>query len=69
MRKCAACAKDAADRPRMVTAMVMYGLDVRDDAARQPKFHHARRLEPDVGPEWAKGVGNGPRIGPALAFA
>jgi len=26
-------------------------------------------MEPDVGPESTKGAGNGPRSGPALAFA
>jgi hypothetical protein len=52
-------------RSRMVTAAVTFGLAMRDSAARQPKFHHARRLEPDAGPEWVKGLG----IDPALAFA
>jgi hypothetical protein len=52
-------------RSRMVTAAVTFGLAIRDSAARQPKFHHARRLEPGTGPEWVKGLG----IAPALAFA
>jgi len=59
----------AFDQSRMVTATVTFGLDARAGAARQQKFHHARRMEPDVGPESAKGAGNGPRSGPALAFA
>jgi hypothetical protein len=49
----------------MVTAAVTFGLAMRDGAARQPKFHHAPRLEPGAGPEWVKGHG----IDPALAFA
>jgi hypothetical protein len=54
---------------RMVTAMVTIGLGARAGAVRQYKFHHARRLKPDLGPESAKAAGNRPRIGLALAFA
>jgi hypothetical protein len=53
----------------MVTAMVTIDLHARDGAARQQKFHHAPRMEPHAASEWAKGAGNWPRIGPALAFA
>jgi hypothetical protein len=52
-------------RSRMVTVAVTFGLAMRASAARQPKFHHARRLKPGAGPEWVKGLG----IDPALAFA
>jgi hypothetical protein len=65
MRKHATRAGSAFDRLLMVTAMVTFDLTARARPTQQPKFHHARRLEPDVGPEWAKGAGKGP----ALAFA
>jgi hypothetical protein len=48
----------------MVTATVTFGSGERAGAARQYKFHHARRMEPDLGPEWAKR----PATGPAAAL-
>jgi hypothetical protein len=42
-----------AGAPRMVTMAVTFDFYALDRAARQYKFHHARRMELDAAPEWS----------------
>jgi len=51
--------------PRMVTAAITFDFYAFDRAARQYKFHHARRMELDAAPEWSARR----RTATVLAFA
>jgi hypothetical protein len=49
----------------MVTAAITFDFYAFDRAARQYKFHHARRMELDAAPEWSARR----RTATVLAFA